>query len=103
MFTREGICADQEAARLCLDRLDVQPIEVNISIDRDAAQGLFDLVGALAVPTFVVVGEDDTPISPPLPLRQGQRKRNSDRGSLISEPDCGALRTFLVKHGFLSG
>ncbi|HEY4691183.1 MAG TPA: glutaredoxin domain-containing protein [Anaerolineae bacterium] len=102
MFARERTCADQEAARLCLERLGVQPIEINISRDREAAQMLLDWVGALAVPTFVVADEDGQPISPPLPLNDGQSIRNFDRGSIISEPNFGTLRTFLARHGFLA-
>jgi hypothetical protein len=42
MFTRTFSCSDQELARNCLAELNVQPIELNISIDRNAAQTLME-------------------------------------------------------------
>jgi glutaredoxin len=101
MFTRTFNCSDQELARNCLSELNVQPIELNISIDQDAAQTLMEWVGSLAVPTLVVADDLDQPIEPPQPLQEGQRTRNTDRGSMISEPTCHSLRSFLEKHGFL--
>lgn len=101
MFTRTFNCSDQELTRSCLNELHVQPIELNISIDRDAAQTLLEWVGSLSVPTLVVTDEHDQPIEPPRPLAIGQHTRNTDRGSMISEPSCDALQIFLNKHGFI--
>lgn len=102
MFTRERTCPDQELTRLCLREFDVEPVEVNISRDRDAARMLMEQVGALAVPTFIVADEYGEPISPPLPVTAGQSVRGVDRGSIISEPSREGLHAFLVKHNFLS-
>ncbi len=102
MFTRTSSCSDQELARNCLAELNVQPIELNISIDRDAAQTLMEWVGSLSVPTLVVTDDHDQMSVPSQPLRPEQHTRNTDRGSMISEPNCASLRLFLKKHGFIS-
>ncbi len=102
MFTRAVSCSDQELARNCLAELNIQPIELNISIDRAAAQTLIEWVGSLSVPTLVVTDDQDQPIDPPQPLQSDQHTRNTDRGSMISEPNCASLRIFLEKHGFIS-
>ncbi|HZY45470.1 MAG TPA: glutaredoxin domain-containing protein, partial [Anaerolineae bacterium] len=102
MFTRTFGCSDQKLARNCLAELNIRPIELNISIDRDAAQTLMKWVGSLSVPTLVVTDDHDQPIMPPQPLRPDQHTRNTDRGSMISEPNCASLRLFLKKHGFIS-
>jgi hypothetical protein len=102
MFTRSALCSDQAAARNCLSALRIQPIEWNISIDHDAAQTLLEWVGALSVPTLAVIDDHDQPIDPPRPLHPDQHTRNTDRGSIISEPTCDSLRSFLQKHGFVT-
>ncbi|HZY45437.1 MAG TPA: glutaredoxin domain-containing protein [Anaerolineae bacterium] len=102
MFTRTFSCSDLELARNCLAELNVHPIELNISIDRDAAQTLMEWVGSLSVPTLVVTDDSDQPIDPPQTLQPDQHTRNTDRGSMISEPNCVSLRLFLKKHGFIS-
>jgi hypothetical protein len=102
MYVRERICLDQELARKCLKELNVEPVEINISIDHDAAQTLLEIAGALTVPTFVVADDSHRPITPPLPVPEGQRKRDTDRGSIISEPSCEGLRAFLIKHGLIA-
>jgi hypothetical protein len=33
---------------------------------------------------------------------EGQRKRDTDRGSIISEPSREGLRAFLIKHGLIA-
>jgi glutaredoxin len=102
MFTRTFGCSDQTAARNCLNEWNVKPIELNISIDRDAAQTLLKWVGSLSVPTLVVTDDHDQPIGLPRPLAPGQHTRNTDRGSIISEPTCESLESFLQKHGFIN-
>ena len=102
MYTRAGGCPDQALARRCLDEWHVQPIERNISLDADAAQQLRELIGCLAVPTFVAADETDQPIEPPRPLEPQRSVRNVDRGSLISEPTRDNLNWFLKRHGFLA-
>jgi hypothetical protein len=102
MFTRSFSCLDQEIARSCLNELRVQPIEINISQNLEAAHLLMEINGSLAVPTFLVADDQTQPITPPLPLLSGQRLRNTDRGSVISEPSCDGLRAFLSKHGFIA-
>jgi hypothetical protein len=102
MFTRTMNCSDQVAVRSCLAALNVQPIERNISTDMAAAETLIEWVGSLAVPTLAVIDELEQPIVPPRILQPGQRTRNTDRGSLISEPSCESLQAFLLKHGFIT-
>lgn len=102
MYTRAGGCPDQALARRCLDEWHVQPVERNISTDPDAAQRLRELIGCLAVPTFVVADEADQPITPPQPIEKWRSIRNVDRGSIISEPTRDNLNRFLTRHGFLA-
>lgn len=101
MYVRNTGCPDQLAARRYLQEFGVAPIEINISTDRDAAQMLLELVGSLSAPTFVVTDDDDQPLTPPIPFGPGQCTRNTDRGSVISEPSRDGLRAFLIKHGWL--
>lgn len=102
MFTRTGSCPDQAAALRHLAEFKVQPIELNISRDADAAQRLMDLAGCLAIPTFVAADGDSQPIEPPRPMERYRSVRNVDRGSIISEPTRDGLRAFLIRHGFLA-
>ena len=102
MYVRNRTCPDQELARRCLTEFELEPIEINISRDRDAAQTLMEWIGSLSVPTLVVVGEDSEPITPPRRIGSEQSARNIDRGSIISEPDRDGLRAFLIKHGLIS-
>lgn len=102
MFTRAGSCPDQALARRCLDEFKLNPIELNISTERDAAQTLLELAGCLAVPTLVAADERHTPITPPLPMDPHRSVHNIDRGSIISEPTRDGLRAFLIRHGFLA-
>jgi glutaredoxin len=101
MYTRERTCGDQQLARMTLKELGVEAIEINISLDPDAAQMLADLIGCLAVPTLVIADEDNNPIEPLTPLAPYQSIRNVDRGAVISEPSGEGLRRFLSKHGLL--
>ena len=101
MFTQSTGCRDQAQTRDCLAALHIQPIELNISKDADAAQTLIEWVGTLSVPTLAVIDEHDQPIDPPQPLAPDQHTRNTDRGSIISEPNCESLQAFLHKHGFI--
>lgn len=102
MYVRAGGCPDQALARRCLDEWHVQPIEHNVSTDADAAQRLRELIGCLAVPTFIAADDADQPIEPPLPLEKWRSVRNVDRGSIISEPTRDGLSAFLKRHGFLA-
>ncbi len=101
MYTRDRTCGDQELARLCLREFGVSATEINISREPDAAQMMSEVVGCLAVPTLVVVDENDSPIEPLRPIGPYAPIRNVDRGPLISEPSREGLRTFLVRHGFM--
>jgi hypothetical protein len=102
MFTRTNSCPDQSLARRCLDEFKLQPIELNISTEPDAARQLMDWAGCWAVPTLVAADERGDPIAPPLPLEPHRSVRNVDRGSIISEPTRDGLRAFLIRHGFLA-
>ncbi len=102
MYTRQTMCADLALTQRCLQEFNLTPIEINISREDDAAQSLIELVGALSVPTLVIAGDDDEPVTPPLPIERGRSVRNVDRGSIISEPTRDGLRAFLIKHGLLS-
>jgi hypothetical protein len=102
MFTRTDSCPDQAVARHCLDEFKLQPIELNISTEPDAARQLIELAGCLAVPTLVAADERHAPITPPLPLEPDCPVRNVDRGSIISEPTRDGLRAFLIRYGFLA-
>lgn len=102
MFTRTGGCPDQAAAYRHLAEFKVQPIELNISRDANAAQRLMDLAGCLAIPTFVAADGHNQPIEPPHPMERYRSVRNVDRGSIISEPTRDGLRAFLIRHGFLA-
>ncbi len=101
MYTRERTCSDQHLARLCLQEFGVPYDEVNISREPDAAQELDELIGCLAVPTLVIVGDDGRPLAPPSPIGPYQSVRNVDRGSVISEPTRDGLRRFLIRHALL--
>ena len=61
-------------------------------------------VGFESVPT-VIIAEDGSvePFEPPAALAAGKSPRGIDRGSLITEATRVQLRSWLVKHGFLSG
>jgi hypothetical protein len=102
MFARNALCNDQALARHCLREWNIKPTELNISIDQDAAQTLVEWIGSLSVPTLVAADEHDQPIDLPRPLAPGERTRNADRGSIISEPSREALQSFLQKHGFVN-
>jgi glutaredoxin len=101
MYTRERTCGDQQLARLCLQEFGVPYTEVNISREPDAALELDELIGCLAVPTVVIVGDDSRPLAPPSPIGPYQSVRNVDRGSVISEPSRDGLRQFLIRHALL--
>ncbi len=100
MYTRERTCADQEQVRLLLKKFGVSAVEINITREPDAAEELLELIGCLAVPTLVVVDEDDVPLGLPAPMNPNQSVRNVDRGAVISEPSRDGLRRFLSKHGW---
>jgi hypothetical protein len=102
MYTRAGSCPDQALARRCLDEFKLNPIELNISREADAAHRLMELAGCLAIPTFVAADGDNQPIEPPRPMEPRRSVRNVDRGSIISEPTRDGLRAFLIRHGFLA-
>ena len=102
MFTRTGGCPDQAAARRYLDEFKLKPIELNISREAEAAEMLMELAGCLAIPTFVAADGNNQPIEPPRPMEPYRSVRNVDRGSIISEPTRDGLRTFLIRHGFLT-
>ena len=99
MYTRNMTCPDQILARQCLQEWGIEPIEINVSTDPDAAQILLELVGSLSVPTIVIADENNEPIEPPGPIGANRSTRNVDRGAIISEPNRPGLRDFLAKHG----
>lgn len=102
IYTRAGSCPDQALVRRCLAEFQIEPIEIDISTQADAARMLIELAGCLAVPTLVAADEHHDPIAPPLPVEPYRSVRNVDRGSIISEPTRDGLRAFLICHGFLA-
>ena len=102
MFTSADSCPDQALARRCLAEFNLTPIELNISMDHDAARQLLEWAGCLAVPTLAAADAHHAPITPPLPMEPYRPVRNVDRGSIISEPTRAGLRAFLIRHGFLA-
>ena len=60
-----------------------------------------DSIKQFLVRPLVVTDEHNQPIDLPRPLTIDQHTRNTDRGSMISEPTCESLHSFLHKHGFI--
>ncbi len=97
-------CGSSADTQRALSEWGVPATFVNIKEDRAAAARLRGWVGFESVPT-VIVAEDGSvePFESPAELAAGKSPRGLDRGSLITEATRVQLRSWLVKHGILSG
>ena len=75
---------------------------INIKQDPEASRRVKAWTGFESVPTLVIAEEGSTlPHQPPAGLRPGASPGGVDRGTMITEPTRGQLRSWLVKNGFL--
>jgi glutaredoxin len=103
MYCRDSFCPDQARTHRLLGQWGVLYEEVNTTRDRQAAERVQAWNGHLGMPTLVIAEEGSLePVTPPAPLAAGQRTRDLNRGTLISEPSESGLREFLGQHGLLA-
>ena len=97
-------CGNSSDTQRALREWGVPATFINIKEDRAAATRLRGWVGFESVPTVIIAEEGSAePFEPPAALAAGKSPRGTDRGSMITEATRVQLRSWLVKHGFLSG
>ncbi|MCS6872824.1 MAG: hypothetical protein NZ571_15365 [Anaerolineae bacterium] len=102
VYRRSTFCPDLIDTRRWLYAWNVPYRQVNHDLDEAIAWRLDAWLGSRTVPTLVVAerGALD-PIAPPAEANL-KALRNTDRGTMLHEPEEGTLRAFLMRHGFLS-
>ena len=102
MYTRATYCPDQNRARKLLAEWHIPYQEVNCSKDAAALDLIQHWNGHLGVPAVIVAEEGSLlPAREPSPRPAGRSTRDSNRGTLITEPSEQGLREFLRQHGLL--
>jgi formylglycine-generating enzyme required for sulfatase activity/glutaredoxin len=102
MYGRSSFCPDLVNVKKWLHDWNIPYRQLNIDMDEQAAFRLDTWLGSRTVPTLVIapLGSID-PVDPPADANLSNL-RNADRGSMLHEADESTLRTFLLRHGFLS-
>ena len=102
VYGRTTFCPDLSKARGWLHQWNVPYRQLNIDLDETAAFKLDDWLGTRTIPTIVVAHYASIdPVEAPAEANLNNL-RNTDRGSMLHEPEEAALRAFLVRNGFLS-
>lgn len=102
MYSRSIPCAFVQTARRLFGDLKMDYKEIFIDQDETARKRVLDWTGFASVPTIILAGEDDLPITPPSYLEKGASPRGVDRGTMITEPSREELSLWLQKHGLLT-
>lgn len=103
IYGKTTFCPDLENTRRWLHSWRVPYRQISYDLDEQAALRLDSWLGSRTVPTLVIANYGEvTPIHPPLDADL-KHLRNTDRGSILHEPEEATLRAFLVRHGFLNG
>ncbi|MBX3080361.1 MAG: SUMF1/EgtB/PvdO family nonheme iron enzyme [Anaerolineae bacterium] len=101
IYGRTTFCPDLSKARVWLHQLNVPYRQLNIDLDEAAAFRLDDWLGTRTIPTFVVADYASIdPVEVPTDANLSNL-RDTDRGSMLHEPDESTLHAFLVRNGFL--
>jgi formylglycine-generating enzyme required for sulfatase activity/glutaredoxin len=102
VFGRSTFCPDLVRVKEWLHAWNVPYRQIQTDWDEAAAYRLDEWLGSRTVPTLVVAeyGSID-PIAPPADVDLSHL-RNTDRGTMLHEPDEETLRAFLVREGFFS-
>ncbi len=103
VYGRSTFCPDLVTTKAWLHAWNVPYHQVNQDLDEQVAWRLDSWLGSRTVPTLVVAehGALD-PIAPPVDANL-KALRNTDRGTMLHEPEEATLRAFLARHGFLAG
>lgn len=102
VYGRTTFCPDLLESLQWLRAWNVPYRQLNVDMEETAAFRLDQWLGTRTIPTFVVApyGSGD-PITPPTDANLSHL-RNTDRGSILHEPEEATLHAFLIRNGFLT-
>jgi len=101
VYGRSTFCPDLVKLLTWLRAWNVPYRQVQIDLDESVAFRLDHWLGSRTVPTLVIARHGD--VDPILPPNEANLSalRDTDRGSMLHEPDESTLRAFLTRHGIL--
>lgn len=101
LYGRSSFCSDVVKVKQWLNNWNVPYRQLNIDVDEEAAFRLDEWLGTRTIPTLVVASRNCIdPISEPVSVDLAHL-RDTNRGSMLHEPEESTLRAFLVENGFL--
>ena len=99
VYVRSSSCPDVFRWRRWLQTHQLDYVEIDIDIDRDAHDRVLGWTGHQSVPTLVIADDHGLePIADPSPLLGGG-PRAVDRGTMLTEPNPGQIEAFLERNG----
>jgi glutaredoxin len=100
VYVRSRFCPDVARWRRWLQDADIEYIELDIDLDREAYDRVKRWTGHESVPTLVIAPDDGLePIEEPSPLPTSRGPRAIDRGTMLTEPNPGQIAPFLERNG----
>ena len=100
VYVRSRFCPDVARWRHWLQDTEIDYVELDIDVDREAYDRVKAWTGHESVPTLVVAPDNGLgPIEEPSALPTGRGPRAIDRGTMLTEPNPGQIAPFLERHG----